>query len=195
MSTSPMGSQLENMNHILSLLRSNSNIHPPDVSLCLTKTERDIEQISVEIRRLEGKISALRVKQEGLEWRAFRYQSLLAPIRRLPPEILSRIFEFACQDGCQIKAKMSSSPAQTSKVCAGWRNTALHNSKLWSTILIKSTGFKHPLDPVKQLLTMHLEMSKQSPLFLTVWMPVKITPDNEVALFIVKALASHSNRW
>ncbi|KAF5356633.1 hypothetical protein D9758_008249 [Tetrapyrgos nigripes] len=193
---------LENMNHILSLLRANYSSHTTDVSLCLTKTERDIQGVQEDIqsilhdiRQLEGKISSLRIAQRGLEWRASRYRSLLAPVRRIPPEVLSYIFELASLNGCSIIETVHSPPVQLSQVCASWRDLARRTPKLWSHISIFEEAFSRPSHQVKSFVTAHLELSKNSPLYVDLEMPELINRDNELALFVIQTLVSHSARW
>jgi hypothetical protein len=185
---------LENMSDILSLLRSTYNECSPEVSQCLKKTEDNIKRVLDEIQQMERRLCSLRVELRGLEWREFRYRSLLSPIRRVPQEILAYIFEFACVNRAEMGVKMSSVPAQISQVCATWRDLARSTPKLWSSLNISpASPFK--IEQIKPFLAMHLELSKQSPLDLTVDMRWKKRPANEVVSCILRMLVHHSSRW
>jgi len=74
------------------------------------------------VLELAQKISAL--EQENLH-----ALSLLAPIRRLPPEMLSEIFMVAIMEyGC--------SPLHLTHVCRSWRLVLLATSRIWSKIKV-----------------------------------------------------------
>ncbi|KAF5356625.1 hypothetical protein D9758_008250 [Tetrapyrgos nigripes] len=185
--------QLKNMDYILFLLRSNLIPSALDVSQCLTDTGEDLKPILDEINQLERRLSSLRDVRRGLELRASRYRSLLSPIRRLPPELLSYVFEFACADPALIGSYLRSFPVQISQVCTSWRNLARSTPKLWSLLEICPFRFRSfSIEQMSLFLTMHLELSKSFPLYLTVDLR---DISKQVGSPIIHLLTLHSVRW
>ncbi|KAF5371588.1 hypothetical protein D9758_003512 [Tetrapyrgos nigripes] len=185
------------MNRIQTLLRSNYGLYTPDpecIPQYLSNTEREMRRNADEILRLEAQIASIRVEQRGLEWRVSRYRSLLAPIRRLAPETLSLIFESFCGEGTTFSEKIYSPPAQISRVCAGWRDLTRRTPTLWSSLRIEHAALKHfSVEKFVSLLTMHLELSQQVPLDLSV--SIEALDNEKPARLILEMLFSQSTRW
>ncbi|KZW02044.1 hypothetical protein EXIGLDRAFT_829607 [Exidia glandulosa HHB12029] len=81
------------------------------------------------VREIDVKLSILRILTERLEEDRKRALQDAAPIKRLPPEILSRIFETAAQMNQNI-------PLRVSLVCHRWREVTLSTPSLFSNISI-----------------------------------------------------------
>lgn len=81
------------------------------------------------VREIDSKLSVLRIVTERLEQDRKKALQDAAPIKRLPPEILSRIFETTAQTNQNI-------PLRLLIVCHRWRNIALSTPSLFSNICI-----------------------------------------------------------
>lgn len=81
------------------------------------------------VRAIDSKLSVLRIVTERLERDRKCALQDAAPIKRLPPEILSRIFETTAQTNQNI-------PLRLLMVCHRWRNIALSTPALFSNICI-----------------------------------------------------------
>ena len=80
--------------------------------------------IQKEIQALEAAIRALKVRH-----------NTLSSISRLPPELLSRIFESVARGEDNIRMKnLEPRWIGVSHVCSHWRHVALENPRLWSHI-------------------------------------------------------------
>ncbi|THU82468.1 hypothetical protein K435DRAFT_555622, partial [Dendrothele bispora CBS 962.96] len=77
----------------------------------------------------------LRNQQQRIYRRIDQCRSLLAPIRKLPPEVLGRIFRLVCIEN-SAAAEIDCPAAHLSHVCAGWRDLARTTPSLWSHISI-----------------------------------------------------------
>ncbi|KAJ7728901.1 hypothetical protein B0H16DRAFT_1587913, partial [Mycena metata] len=76
-----------------------------------------------------------------------RCTGALSPIRRLPPEVLSRIFHFYHQDCFDHVSPVAQQPPFDSdriwtlgEICNYWRSAALTTGHLWSTFQISCKG-------------------------------------------------------
>ncbi|KAE9405008.1 hypothetical protein BT96DRAFT_779241, partial [Gymnopus androsaceus JB14] len=112
-----------------------------EISQLLQYIELDMRNISSEILRLQSAILSLRTKREQLEKLRANASSLTAPIRRLPTEILSRIFLTLCSttssnfSTSRLKRFISDAPPFVlSTVCARWRDIVHSTSGMWSNL-------------------------------------------------------------
>ncbi|KAF8995224.1 hypothetical protein BDQ17DRAFT_1186208, partial [Cyathus striatus] len=98
--------------------------------------ESEIDQLGEEIVGLRRKIDSLRKRCIALQKFTTQEKSLLAPIRKLPQDVLQHLF-LECQwhieeDVCNPRAFVRI----ITQVCAHWRSVALACPALWSRISI-----------------------------------------------------------
>ncbi|KAJ3516485.1 hypothetical protein NLJ89_g1086 [Agrocybe chaxingu] len=62
------------------------------------------------------------------------YQALLAPIRRLPPEILQQIFLFTIPDNHYAVVSPNDAPVSLTHTCGRWRRIAVKMPSLWTSV-------------------------------------------------------------
>ena len=86
------------------------------------------------ITRLQRVIVSLENEKQNLKRQVHLTKSLLAFIRKLPPEILCQIF-IGHGVANLIKPKSSAVPGlKSATVCSHWRSVAFHTTELWSNI-------------------------------------------------------------
>ncbi|KAF7316674.1 F-box domain-containing protein [Mycena chlorophos] len=119
------------------------------------------------ISTAENEIAKLEQTIAGLRSSVALQKSIIAPVRRLPPELLSHIFVVA--DASTMGERLS---RQTKNLVIGvnaaWRAVALSTPSLWSKILLD--GAVQHMDPsrkVNSLLSRQLKLSGQYPLTIT----------------------------
>ncbi|THU82469.1 hypothetical protein K435DRAFT_691430, partial [Dendrothele bispora CBS 962.96] len=177
---------------VLDTLRSNFGTYTSDVthaSQCLIDAERDAQRCDDEIQKLEADIVSLRNRQQRIYRQIDRYRSLLAPIRKLPPEVLGHIFRLVCT-GNSVAEKIDCPAGYLSHVCAGWRDLARTTPSLWSHISINLYDIQYDPSQVKSMLTTCLALSNPSPIFL------ELTMDGvDIADFILQSIMRHCARW
>ncbi|THU78886.1 hypothetical protein K435DRAFT_699142, partial [Dendrothele bispora CBS 962.96] len=148
------------------------------INSLLHDAEKDLDDYDTEIARLETAISLLKRKRACLEGHMVKYRSLLSPIRRLPPELLSLIF-LLCRGELENRFILYESgtkmPAVVlTQVCTGWRQVALDTPSIWSNTSFYLGPPEYPLDEehIKSILPLiHLffGQSSQFPLNLTLY--------------------------
>ncbi|KDQ62756.1 hypothetical protein JAAARDRAFT_149868, partial [Jaapia argillacea MUCL 33604] len=117
-------------------LRSNRpSISNVNLRAELYKAWEEIDEVEVEIRKLRRQISAFEEKRDLTQSRCTKILSLLAPIRRLPPEILSKIFAHALHPGF-VHPLRNCLPVLLTHVCSYWRQIALSTSALWASLVV-----------------------------------------------------------
>ncbi|KAJ2922894.1 hypothetical protein H1R20_g14175, partial [Candolleomyces eurysporus] len=118
-----------------------SGYSPSDAEISLIKAliQRKldvIDSIDKEIDNLEESLAALKARRKANKIFIRKHQALIAPIKRLPPDILSTVF-LACLPviECPEAAMTPNHPAVViSQVCRHWRQFAFDTPLLWSRI-------------------------------------------------------------
>lgn len=93
-----------------------------------------------ELKQLHGSQEASRNSIRNLK-------SALAPIRRLPPELLSEIFELCLPKAKFIRSSPSKAPLLLTQVCSAWRTICISNASLWSSLEIGKPSDIGPSPP------------------------------------------------
>ncbi|KAF5365930.1 hypothetical protein D9758_006589 [Tetrapyrgos nigripes] len=114
--------------------------------------EDDIRGFDWEISQLRSRLLYLEELQELLSKHDEQLKSLSAPIRRLPVELLTRIFVAVC-DGHPITfaaharmERFGCLPFTLASVCSGWRQIVIDIPRLWSNLKLlwaHSASFTH----------------------------------------------------
>ncbi|KAE9390313.1 hypothetical protein BT96DRAFT_833590, partial [Gymnopus androsaceus JB14] len=80
----------------------------------------------------DAEMHRMHLRRELLKSYAEKLTTLLSPIRRLPNEILSRIFMFYCKENDLTSRYPGGAAALTiSAVCTRWRELAISQPVLW----------------------------------------------------------------
>ncbi|KAJ8074398.1 hypothetical protein PM082_015298 [Marasmius tenuissimus] len=96
-----------------------------------------IQDAHHDLNLFENHIQHIRARQATLKRDITRYGSLHAPARKIPPEVLRRMFGFASGQsmfarGYANKVGWSSMIFRISSVCSRWRDVAVHSPELWA---------------------------------------------------------------
>jgi hypothetical protein len=89
-----------------------------------------VHDLQAETYNLQAQISALRASQKSLRSIVNYKKASLNPIRRLPPELLARIFD--------IYFENENKPYKLMCVCGHWRSTLLDMPWLWTMVACKT---------------------------------------------------------
>ncbi|KAJ6580827.1 hypothetical protein B0H19DRAFT_894028, partial [Mycena capillaripes] len=123
----------------------NSNEPPSDSYLALIQSA--IPKIDARLARLDDEIAELRVTLEQLEtdrvsllnYRT-RNNAILSPLRRIPTELLSEIFQWTLpslnDQWMRNRLDMADSPWVLTRISSRWRAVSLSTPSLWSRITI-----------------------------------------------------------
>ncbi|KAK7443165.1 hypothetical protein VKT23_015763 [Stygiomarasmius scandens] len=97
--------------------------------------QSDLAAYDKEIIRVQAVLDDLYKKREQLVTYLQACKSQLAPIRRLPFELLNKIFLLVYQDSLSKSSKSASSlPILLSNVCVGWRDVAYATPHIWNQL-------------------------------------------------------------
>lgn len=102
----------------------------------IQNVEGKIESVNEEIARLRHALLELEGSREHLYESISKHRAVLAPIRRLPPEILRLVFNFAAE-GCAVHyppPQRHSMPWTLGYVCSYWREVMLSLPQPWAEL-------------------------------------------------------------
>ncbi|KAF9072061.1 hypothetical protein BDP27DRAFT_1184608, partial [Rhodocollybia butyracea] len=107
-----------------------------EVEEMLKDVDKDLEEYETEISLLQSRILYIKSQQTRLKEHVIDLRSLNSPIRKVPNEILFRIFDYACNKN--LLQEFPFLPAMSvSSVCTRWRLVALSSSAIWSRISLE----------------------------------------------------------
>ncbi|KAK7439794.1 hypothetical protein VKT23_017369 [Stygiomarasmius scandens] len=174
---------------------------------------------------LDEEIRALKDIRQRVYVNLLKYRSLLAPIRRLPPELLSFIFSLVCEGGNIFGMEFGSSASATgwhwnpspkslpaltlSSVCHGWRELTFLTQKIWSHVsldlsdnlpVLTLRGSQSKLwiwgtKKARSTLLLYLGRSSQSPLKIKLTLNSPKDCLTEGSRGIINYLVQQSHRW
>ncbi|KAF9003546.1 hypothetical protein BDQ17DRAFT_1279524 [Cyathus striatus] len=168
----------------------------------IENAESEIDQLGEEIDALERKIDSLRKRHIALQKFTTQKKSLLAPIRKLPQDVLQYLF-LECQWHLEEDAPGYISVCNPrafiriiTQVCAHWRSVALSCPALWSRILIKEVDdeaiYTFDDDIVGPFVEKCISLSREAPLHIDTWSDC---PESLFADRCVKTIAEAAYRW
>lgn len=146
-------------------------------------TQRAVDDLQVESQNIQAQIDALKAAQKSLQYLTDYKKASVNPIRRLPLELLARIFE--------VFFESENKPNNLICVCSLWRSTLLNMPWLWTMVACKTytkdeLGYTDPRWPdyaahrlctTEERLESILTRCKGAPIELI----VDLTPANEDA--------------
>src|SRR5882724_9078268 len=104
----------------------------------LLQAGSDLARLDSEIDQVQAALEVLRQKREALFKFTVEHNAILAPIRRLPLELLTDVFA-RCSPPSRIWEEQEA-PLLCAQVCAGWRKAAVATQHLWSSIRVSYHG-------------------------------------------------------
>ncbi|EDR00380.1 uncharacterized protein LACBIDRAFT_334204 [Laccaria bicolor S238N-H82] len=108
--------------------------------------ERIVHLEEMDRRSLEVRQTILRRLEEYRRF-VFYQISLVAPIRRLPTELLSEIFAIYVADDIKTSSGMLRRQWSLAQVCRRWRHVVLNTPRLWNRPPRIYAGMTHEVDP------------------------------------------------
>uniref|UniRef100_D8QCZ1 F-box domain-containing protein n=1 Tax=Schizophyllum commune (strain H4-8 / FGSC 9210) TaxID=578458 RepID=D8QCZ1_SCHCM len=178
-------------------LRTGALLGPADVAHAREITEGRISSVDAVIASLQRVLIELAEHKRRLLRRVDVQKAYVAPIRHLPAELLSEIFNHCCVQFDDITSKNSCMPLILGAVCKRWHDIAHDTPHLWTDIRMSKGlyGGKHIRpDALRARLQLYLRNSKGLPFSHAVqfYNDVDSTNPHGVAFPL---LLQHPDRW
>ncbi|KAF5392990.1 hypothetical protein D9757_001160 [Collybiopsis confluens] len=123
-----------------------ASVQSDELALTLNNAELDLQDYEAEINRLEARVLFLSTQKKRLREYADRVKTLLSPIRKLPNELLRKVFDLNCEVNHFMVSELPVSTVFSSRrapamaishVCSRWRKHALAMPDIWSRIALE----------------------------------------------------------
>ncbi|KZP12800.1 hypothetical protein FIBSPDRAFT_151269 [Athelia psychrophila] len=189
----------------ITILRSHTTVPPlwMDISQeaieSLQSQLSGLEDIEAALKKLSEQVASV---QQGARRRLYNYQSIVAPIRRVPDDVLGEIF-LAFMDTSDHG--YDTIPITLASVCGRWRTLAHSTPRLWYQITVSVTPSNHL--SLANFIRHYTSLSATRPLWLNLKLKGASSSDSstgstsdvgatvEAGQLFVNALAASASRW
>ena len=170
-----LGSALQTLQelNLIGRLRDHDTLgESTNIRQLLSTALEELKLYDTEVSIMYNRIETLFKDKASLRRQIDIGSSFLAPIRLLPAEVLTQIFEFACSDGFEHTVNGDPVVLVVSSVCTAWRAIAVGTPALWAGLVATATIIHEeryttvPRNIRKPFLQHMLERTKGIPLFL-----------------------------
>ncbi|KAJ7628280.1 hypothetical protein DFH06DRAFT_1057448 [Mycena polygramma] len=185
-----------NIDHLLSTNDPPSHVEAPLIREFLANCPLQIDGLNTHIDVLSKTLARLVAERDGLADRLQKYPDVLAPVRRLPSEVVCEIFSWTLPYTRKVRTneytwtkRVPHPPLYLGHISRIWKDIAIGFPSLWSTIIVHPS--KNP-DLAVAMIQTQLTRTASAPLriILEWW-----TADTNAALPLLDLLLRHSNRW
>ena len=185
-----------------------SNRAPSEDEACKIKALRvnplqEISVIDVEIEQLEGILNSLKRKRAHIQKSIDDCSTILAPVRRLPVEILGVIFSYCLATHRNPIVSTTEAPILLTQICHDWRSIAFSIPQLWCRLYTplfhsclhfqpenQAFEWKHRMEAHSETVRRWLKLSATCPLSIT------IMPTGDISHSpILDVIMQSSQRW
>ncbi|KAG2114419.1 hypothetical protein DEU56DRAFT_866617 [Suillus clintonianus] len=163
---------------IVRLLQTNCIPSPMDtqrISHLLAEQRLELSFIREELDRARAEVSRLEAKQSGTMEMVQKLEALRSPVRRMPIEIMAKVFDFCVRDEELQELDPLRAPLLLCQVCSAWRELMFSLPCLWRTLKLGFPSVTPNWDNVMQsrIMSMHVWISrtKALPISLTLEHP------------------------
>ncbi|KAK7041618.1 hypothetical protein VNI00_009208 [Paramarasmius palmivorus] len=175
---------------VIALLRSGTMLEPEEQQYTDSVLKQLDEKLASHTRLIDDLQSTLLIlqhKKSILKWKHYRFRALKAPIRRVPPEILSYILLITIRESVktfQPHGSAYSAATLFSQVSSRWRHIVRSTPQLWSIMSIVVHSDYRPSD----VFIHHLVRAKEAPLDVELYLEGReIThADSEISSLLIQ---------
>ncbi|KAL1744055.1 hypothetical protein HDZ31DRAFT_22030, partial [Schizophyllum fasciatum] len=95
----------------------------------------DVDELSAKIEHAQAAVNDLIRQRDQRQAEVDLHRAVVAPVRILPTEVLSYIFEL-CMENTPSKPNATQAPLLLCRICSRWREVALGTPALWCNLHI-----------------------------------------------------------
>ncbi|KAJ7330518.1 hypothetical protein DFH08DRAFT_967053 [Mycena albidolilacea] len=182
----------------------NTNEPPADperifIDSVISKTEARLVWLDDEIPKLREKLKQLEYERASLPRYVTCNKAALAPLRRMPPEVLGEIFSWTLPTIANVlnagKFDMAQSPWLLTQISSRWRAVSLSIPSLWSRVVIQYPRLKYtaPGRIHYSHALAETQISRAQTLKIHFYCCEQTDPRPQIHMFYL--LSQHSSRW
>ncbi|KAJ7755450.1 hypothetical protein B0H16DRAFT_1540467, partial [Mycena metata] len=175
-----------------------TNDLPPDSAIVGTRreiavAETGIAHVEEKMADLERVIDQLRLRRQGLRVFIADHCRVIAPIRRLPMELLSEIFSHCVERDAYKWDPTTNVEWILVQVSRAWRAVSISMPQIWNRISISDASAPKNVD-LKAALSLQLERSAHCPLTVDLHLDFRFC-SSERRMSVLEPLFSARDRW
>ncbi|KAJ7597760.1 hypothetical protein C8J56DRAFT_920886 [Mycena floridula] len=151
-----------------------------------------------ELSRLNALITDITRSRDELNSYIFGCNSILSPIRRLPPEMLQEIFMHCLPGSSTTSVTSREAPLLLGRVCKTWREISISTPTLWSDIKISlpKDSCQREAEQTRDIVEQWIGRSGSTPLSISLASSAQISTSSQHAIeLILDLLVQSSARW
>ncbi|KAG1751791.1 hypothetical protein EDB19DRAFT_1201090 [Suillus lakei] len=163
---------------IVRLFQTNCVPSPMDtqrISHLLAEQKLELSFVREELDRARAEVLRLEAKQFEIMEMVRKLEALRSPVRRMPIEIMAKVFDHCVQDEEIQEPDPLRAPLLLCQVCSAWRDLMLSLPCLWRTLKVGFPSATQNWENVMQsrIMSMHLWISRANalPISLTLEHP------------------------
>ncbi|KAF9238467.1 hypothetical protein BU15DRAFT_75167 [Melanogaster broomeanus] len=128
----------------------------------LAERNEELSAVAEEIERARAEVQRLENKREKVREIAQELEALISPVRRMPTDIMAKVFEHCVRDEGMRKADPQLTPLLLGQVCRSWRSLLFSLPCLWTTLQLDFPAGAKDWDALMQskIMSMHVWFSR-----------------------------------
>ncbi|KAF8960894.1 hypothetical protein BDZ97DRAFT_1275246 [Flammula alnicola] len=115
----------------------------------------ELANIDVIIREVQKTLDSLKARRDTIRCSIDRYDTILAPVRRLQEDVLREIFSYCLPTDRNPITNSSEAPLLLTHICRFWRSVACTTPQIWTSIYIPV--FETVPEPIWAVSPSHLD--------------------------------------
>ncbi|KAJ7490855.1 hypothetical protein FB451DRAFT_1221262 [Mycena latifolia] len=104
----------------------------------LAEPMNELARLDTQLNEMEASILQLKVTRCALKAAIDAHQALMAPLRRIPQDVLGEIFVACLPTAHNALLDPDEAPLLLGRICRQWRNVAYSTPRIWSSLHIPS---------------------------------------------------------
>ncbi|KAF8628581.1 hypothetical protein AX17_005977 [Amanita inopinata Kibby_2008] len=154
----------------------------------IAKGKAQISALDTEIQHVQEILQRLKERKNNLITHVTAHEAVIAPIRRIPTEILVEIFKHCLPAWDEASPDPMLAPLLLAQVCERWRAITTFTPILWTSIKLIVESYS--VDSATAMAKLWMCGSAQCPVNITVR-----SHDLASCLAVLKLIIPHSDRW
>ncbi|KAJ4480658.1 hypothetical protein C8J55DRAFT_428920, partial [Lentinula edodes] len=122
--------QILNTNHLP------SHAQRKEIETFLSEPQQELSRLEIEISRVQTILDGLQIQRAEVKSYVETHRGLLAPIRRLPVEVLTEIFVLCLSTERYPVRSLREAPLLLTMICRHWREVTFKSPSLWNSLHI-----------------------------------------------------------
>ncbi|KIJ64358.1 hypothetical protein HYDPIDRAFT_112355 [Hydnomerulius pinastri MD-312] len=157
------------------LFHTNSVPSPMDaqeINELLAERNQELSVVSKEIERARAEVQRLENKHAEVQGVVHELEALMSPVRRMPTDIMAKIFEHAVRDQDMPKPDPRLAPLLLGQICHSWRSLLFSLPCLWTTLQVDFPSGAKEWERIMQskIMSMHVWLSRSKAVPISVFL-------------------------